>query len=89
MNSRRRIVTPDGRMTYRTELHQRERIKSPLSANRCPLWVRSGHVRCKTFVCFTPNSDRESEFPQAVESALPPKAEMYRVSHWSDRLDEG
>jgi hypothetical protein len=29
-----------------------------------------GHVR------FTPNSDRESEFPQQVMSALPPKADM-------------
>jgi hypothetical protein len=29
-----------------------------------------GHVR------FTPNSDRESEIPQKVMSALPPKADM-------------
>ena len=28
------------------------------------------HVR------FSPNGDRESEFPQKVESALPPKADM-------------
>src|SRR5262249_6668941 len=27
-------------------------------------------------VCFTPNSDRESEFEQKVRSALPPIAEM-------------
>jgi hypothetical protein len=29
-----------------------------------------GHVR------FTPNSDRESRFPQKIMSALPPKADM-------------
>jgi hypothetical protein len=27
-------------------------------------------------VRFTPNSDRESDFPQTVMSALPPKADM-------------
>ena len=32
--------------------------------------VQQRHVR------FTPNSDRESEFPQKVMSALPPKADM-------------
>jgi hypothetical protein len=30
----------------------------------------------KGHVCFTPNSDRESGFPQTVMSALPPKADM-------------
>jgi len=30
----------------------------------------TAHVR------FTPNSDRESGFPQTVMSALPPKADM-------------
>jgi hypothetical protein len=30
----------------------------------------------KTYVRFTPNSDRESGFPQKVISALPPKADM-------------
>ena len=30
----------------------------------------TSHVR------FTPNSDRESDFPQTVMSALPPKADM-------------
>ena len=29
---------------------------------------------------FTPNSDRESGFPQTVMSALPPKADIIRVS---------
>jgi len=29
-----------------------------------------------THVCFTPKSDRESEFPQKAMSALPPKADM-------------
>jgi hypothetical protein len=32
--------------------------------------VQKSHVR------FTPNSDRESEIPQTVMSALPPKADM-------------
>jgi hypothetical protein len=30
----------------------------------------------KRHVCFTPNSDRESEIPQMAMSALPPKADM-------------
>jgi hypothetical protein len=30
----------------------------------------------KSDVRFTPNSDRESRFPQKVMSALPPKADM-------------
>jgi hypothetical protein len=30
----------------------------------------------KRHVCFTPNSDRESEIPQKAMSALPPKADM-------------
>jgi hypothetical protein len=30
----------------------------------------------KSDVRFTPNSDRESEFPQKLMSALPPKADM-------------
>jgi len=30
----------------------------------------------KHHVCFTPNSDRESEIPQKAMSALPPKADM-------------
>jgi hypothetical protein len=29
----------------------------------------------KRHVCFTPNSDRESEIPQMTMSALPPKAD--------------
>src|SRR5215469_2898108 len=29
----------------------------------------------KRHVCFTPNSDRESEIPQKAMSALPPKAD--------------
>src|SRR5262245_23063011 len=28
--------------------------------DKCPLWVRSGHLQCKRPCCFTPNSDRES-----------------------------
>jgi hypothetical protein len=30
----------------------------------------------KNHVRFTPNSDRESEFPQQAMSALPPRADM-------------
>jgi hypothetical protein len=30
----------------------------------------------KRDVRYTPNSDRESEFPQTIMSALPPKADM-------------
>jgi hypothetical protein len=32
---------------HRIVLHQRERIKSLLSEQRCPLWVISRHVRRK------------------------------------------
>jgi hypothetical protein len=48
-----------------------------------PIWML--HVRfgskadmcaAKRHVCFTPNSDRESEIPQKAMSALPPKADM-------------
>src|SRR5262245_2129715 len=42
----------------------------------CPLWVKSGHMRCKSYVRFTPNSDRESGHRQTVMSALPPRADM-------------
>jgi len=31
---------------------------------------------CALQICFTPNSDRESEIPQKAMSALPPKADM-------------
>jgi len=34
------------------------------------------HVTCHRNVRFAPNSDRESDFPQTVMSALPPKADM-------------
>ena len=43
---------------------------------KCPLWVKSGHMQCNSHVRFTPNSDRESGFPQKAMSALPPKADM-------------
>ena len=35
-----------------------------------------GLCAARRHVCFTPNSDRESEIPQKVMSALPPKADM-------------
>ena len=43
--------------------------------NRCPLWVRSGHMRRNKPCRFTPNSDRESGLPHTVMSALPLKAD--------------
>ena len=45
-------------------------------ADRCPLWVKSRHVRRKSDVRFTPHSDRESGFPQKGMSALPAKADI-------------
>jgi len=51
----------------------------------CTATILSRHVRfgSKADICralddvrFTPNSDRESGFPQTVMSALPPKADM-------------
>jgi len=36
----------------------------------------------KRHVCFTPNSDRESEIPQKAMSALLPKAD---INHFSER----
>ena len=45
-----------------------------------PTNVRFGSLvdvcSAKGHVCFAPNSDRESDFPQTVMSALPPKADM-------------
>jgi hypothetical protein len=44
---------------------------------RCPLWVKSRHLRRKkSDVRFTPKSDRKSGFPHKVMSVLPPKADM-------------
>jgi hypothetical protein len=37
---------------------------------KADICAATSHVR------FTPNSDRESEFPHKVMSALPPKADM-------------
>ena len=49
-----------------------------LAAPGCDVRFGSEADMCgaKSLVRFSPNSDRESEFPQAVESALPPKADM-------------
>src|SRR5262245_49910328 len=38
--------------------------------SKADICAATSHVR------FTPNSDRESEFPQRAMSALPPKADM-------------
>src|SRR5262249_32795747 len=42
----------------------------PSTASKADICTAAAHVR------FTPNSDRESEFPQRAMSALPPKADM-------------
>src|SRR5262249_5387593 len=44
--------------------------------NRCPLWAKADVCSALADVCFTPNSDRESEIPQKAMSALPSKADM-------------
>ena len=38
--------------------------------------IASAKADSNGHVCFTPNSDRESEIPQKAMSALPPKADM-------------
>jgi hypothetical protein len=38
--------------------------------------LKADMCAAKRHVCFTPNSDRESEIPQKAMSALPPKADM-------------
>jgi len=47
---------------------------------QCTRYVRSGSkadmCTAPAHVCFTPISDRESEFPHKVMSALPPEADM-------------
>src|SRR5262249_42704675 len=43
---------------------------APSTASKADICAATSHVR------FTPNSDRESEFPQRAMSALPPKADM-------------
>jgi len=47
-----------------------------IAVSRCPLWVISDICAAKGHVRFASNSDRESEIPQTVMSALPPKADM-------------
>jgi hypothetical protein len=39
-------------------------------------WIKSRHMRRKNACPLYPNSDRESEIPQKVMSALPPKTDM-------------
>jgi len=39
-------------------------------------WSKADMCAAKRHVCFTPNSDRESEIPQKAMSALPLKADM-------------
>src|SRR5262249_35276394 len=61
---------------------------TPLQGNRKRAGALRQHVRfgSKADICnanrhvrFSPNSDGESEFPQKVMSALPPKADMCRT----------
>jgi hypothetical protein len=60
-------------------------VSAQVSGFSIDLGQAGGHVRfgSKADICsatrdvrFTPNSDRESEFPQEAMSALPPKADM-------------
>jgi hypothetical protein len=55
-------------------------VEGPAVLRRAATNVRFGSkadiCAAKTHVRFTPNSDRESEIPQNVMSALPPKADM-------------
>jgi len=70
MNSRRLIIAPEIRTGHRSvsDLHRED----PARADICGA---KAHVR------FTPNSDRESEFPHNVMSALPPKADITSFDH--------
>src|SRR5262249_39177961 len=76
MNFRRRMVPHNEGLqpTYR-----RIELGLCITANR-RFNVRFGSkadmCAAKRHVRFTPNSDRESGFPQTVMSALPPKADM-------------
>jgi hypothetical protein len=47
-----------------------------LSSNNVRFGSKADICSAKRHVRFTPNSDRESDFPQTVVSALPPKADM-------------
>jgi hypothetical protein len=53
-NLRSQSTTKNQSAAYEIDprLDQRER--------RCPLWVKSGHMRCKKACRFTPNSDHKS-----------------------------
>jgi len=63
-------------MNYPTQISRQTLRDLHQTPAKCPLWVKSRHVRRKSDVRFAPNSDRESGFPQTVMSALPPKADM-------------
>jgi hypothetical protein len=45
-------------------------------ASKCPLWVKSRHMRRNKACPLYPNSDRESGLPHTVMSALPLKADV-------------
>jgi len=62
------------RCERKTFEHLRSRTTMPEKGSQ--LWVKSRHVHRISHVCFTPISDRESEFPHKVMSALPSKADM-------------
>src|SRR5262245_23239573 len=44
--------------------------------SKCPFGSKADMCAAKRHVCFTPNSDRESEIPQKAMSAVPPRADM-------------
>ena len=44
---------------------------------QCPLWVISGHLRCKSGMsALPPIATAKADFRNKVMSALPPKADM-------------
>jgi hypothetical protein len=50
--------------------------ESAMLSNLRPLWKIADMCAAKSHVGFTPESGRESGFPQQVLSALPPKADV-------------
>src|SRR5262249_52310526 len=77
MNSRRRIVTPDARMTHGTELHQRERVKSPLSPTDVRFGSKADICNAKRHVRFTPESNIKCDIWNV---RFGPKADMANLT---------
>ena len=69
------MVTAHGRIRI-TRRNQSFHRAALLSARHVRFGSLADICSAKGHVRFTPNSDRESGFPQTVMSALPPKADM-------------